>query len=51
MLNQIGALTLANHHIDIMVQVSKESFGIYDFYKAAEIIREGEKQPLKALGA
>jgi NTE family protein len=51
MLNQIASLTLANHHADIMIQVSKEAFGTYDFYKAAEIIKEGEKAAHKALGA
>lgn len=50
MLNQIGALTLRNHRIDIMVHVSRESFGIYDFYKAADIIREGERATRRALG-
>ncbi|MCU0376700.1 MAG: patatin-like phospholipase family protein [Bacteroidales bacterium] len=51
MLNQIASLTLANHKIDIMIQVSKEAFGTYDFYKAGEIIKEGEMAALKALGA
>ena len=50
MLNQIASLTLMNNHVDIMVQVSKESYGIFDFYKAAEIIREGEHATALALG-
>lgn len=50
MLNQIGALTLKNHHIDIMVRLSRDSYGIYDFYKAAEIISMGEKATALALG-
>ncbi|MDZ7633628.1 MAG: hypothetical protein U5L72_03935 [Bacteroidales bacterium] len=50
MLNQIGASTLKNHPIEIMVHVSRESYGIYDFYKAAEIIREGERATARALG-
>lgn len=50
MLNQIGALTLMNHQIDIMVRLSRDSYGIYDFYKAAEIIRTGEKATRLALG-
>lgn len=49
MLNQIASLTLLNNHVDIMVQVSKESFGTYDFYKAAEIIKEGENAATLAL--
>lgn len=50
MLNQIGALTLRNHQVDIMVHVSRDSYGIYDFYKAADIIREGERATRQALG-
>jgi NTE family protein len=42
MLNQITALTLANHKIDLMINISKEAFGSYDFYKAKEIIQGGE---------
>ena len=49
MLNQIAALTLMDSRVDIMVQVAKESYGTYDFYKAAEIIREGERATLLAL--
>jgi NTE family protein len=49
MLNQIASLTLMNYHVDIMVQVSKESYGTYDFYKAGEIIREGERATSLAL--
>ena len=50
MLNQIAALTLMNQKVDIMIQISKESYGTYDFYKAGEIIREGEKAALAAEG-
>jgi NTE family protein len=50
MLNRITDLTLADYHIDIMIEVSRESHGTYDFYRAAEIIREGEKAAEKALG-
>lgn len=50
MLNQIAALTLMNHKVDIMIQISKESFGTYDFYKAGEIISEGERAALEVVG-
>jgi NTE family protein len=50
MLNQIASLTLRNHTIDIMVHISRESFGTYDFYKASEIISAGETATRKALG-
>jgi len=49
MLNQIASLTLMDSRVDIMVRVAKESYGTYDFYKAAEIIREGERATLLAL--
>lgn len=49
MLNQIATLTLRNYQIDIMVQISKGAYGTYDFYKAAEIIREGERATLEAI--
>ncbi len=49
MLNQIGALTLENHHVDIMVRISRDSYGIYDFYKAAKIISAGENATRLAL--
>jgi NTE family protein len=49
MLRQITDLSLVNHKIDIMINVSRESFEIYDFYKAGEIIREGEIATLKVL--
>ncbi len=50
MLNQIGSLTLKNHRIDLMVHVSRESYGILDFYKASEIILAGEQATRRALG-
>jgi NTE family protein len=50
MLRQIADLTLADHQIDIMVQISREAYEGYDFYKAGEIIKEGETATLKALG-
>ncbi len=50
MLNQIAALTLRNYDIDIMVKISRDSFGVYDFYKAASIISAGEKATKMALG-
>lgn len=49
MLNQITALTLRNYQVDLMVSISRESYGTYDFYKAAEIIREGKRATSVAL--
>jgi NTE family protein len=50
MLRQIADLTLVNHQIDITINISRDSFEIYDFYKAVEIIKAGESATLKALG-
>jgi len=33
-----------------MVRLSRDSFGIYDFYKAAKIISAGETATRRALG-
>ena len=49
MLNQIAALTLKNYKVDIKVELSRDSYGTYDFYKASEIISSGEKAALMAL--
>jgi NTE family protein len=49
MLNQIAALTLKNYKVDIKVELSRDSYGTYDFYKASEIISMGEKAALLAL--
>jgi len=50
MLRQITDLSLMNHEIDITVNISRDSFEIYDFYKAGDIIKAGEDATLKALG-
>ncbi len=49
MLNQIGSLTLKNYETDMMIEISRQSFGTYDFYKAGEIIGEGERAASRAL--
>jgi len=49
MLNQIASLTLKNYKVDIMIELSRDSYGTYDFYKAGEIISSGEKAALLAL--
>ena len=49
MLNQIASLTLMDSRVDIMVRVAREAYGTYDFYKAAEIISEGERATIMAL--
>lgn len=49
MMRKIAELTLEKHQPDILVNISKESFGTYDFYKAKEIISEGEEAMINAL--
>jgi len=49
MLRQIASLTLKNYETDIMIEISSHSFSTYDFYKAGEIISEGERAASLAL--
>lgn len=49
MMRKISDLTLEKHKPDLLINISKESFGTYDFYKAKEIIEEGERATLYAL--
>jgi NTE family protein len=49
MMRRISELTLEKHHPDLSINISRESFSIYDFYKAKEIIQEGELAALDAL--
>jgi NTE family protein len=49
MMRRIADLTLEMHHPDLSIDISKESFSMYDFYKAKEIIKEGELAAQKAL--
>jgi len=50
MLRQITDLSLMNHKIDIIINISRDAYEIYDFYKAGEIIEAGENATMKALG-
>ena len=49
MMRKISELTLEKHRPDLLISISKESFSTYDFYKAKEIIEEGEEAALNAL--
>ncbi|MBN2274729.1 MAG: patatin-like phospholipase family protein [Bacteroidales bacterium] len=49
MLYKISALSMEKHNIDLLINVSRDSFGTYDFYKAKDIIKEGEKAAQKTL--
>jgi NTE family protein len=49
MMRKISDLTLEKQQPDLLISISKESFGTYDFYKAKEIIKEGEEATINAL--
>lgn len=49
MIRKISDLTLENVKPDLLISISRDSFGTYDFYKAGEIIQTGEEATLKAL--
>lgn len=49
MVGKISDLTINQCRADIVIPVSHESFGIYDFYKAKDIIDEGVEATEKAL--
>jgi NTE family protein len=49
MTRRISELTLRQCSPDILISVSMDSFNLFDFYKAQEIIREGEEATLLAL--
>lgn len=49
MLHKIAELTLEIQKPDILINISKESFGSYDLYRGKEIIDEGEQAALKAI--
>ena len=41
MLHRISELTLEQYQPDIMINVSRQVFGTFDFYKSEEIIETG----------
>jgi len=49
MIARISELTLEMHPPDLLISISKDSFNAFDFYKAGEIIHEGEVATLRAL--
>lgn len=49
MMRRISDLMLDRYPPDILIQVSKESFSSYDFYRAEEIIKVGELAALDAI--
>lgn len=49
MLHQISVLTIEKDKPDMLISISKDSYGTFDFYKAEEIIKEGERATQKAM--
>jgi NTE family protein len=49
MIRKISDLTLEKHQPDLLIGISRESFSTFDFYKAKEIIKEGEIATLNVL--
>jgi NTE family protein len=49
MMRKISELILEKHKSDLLISISKESYSTYDFYKAKDIIMEGEDAAIKAL--
>ncbi len=49
MLQTISALTLEKYQPDLLIRISREAFSTFDFYKAEEIIREGESVAQRAI--
>ena len=50
MLTQISLLTLEINPPDILIEISRNSCGVFDFYKAAELIELGKKATIESLG-
>jgi len=49
MVHQISKLTIEKYPPDLLISVSRDMFGAYDFYKASEIIEEGAVAARNAL--
>lgn len=49
MMRKISEFTLEKNIPDLLIDKSIESFGTSDFYKAKEIIKEGEMATIDAL--
>jgi NTE family protein len=49
MLAQISKLTLELNPPDILIEISKETCGTFDFYKATEIIEIGKNAAKESL--
>jgi len=46
---RISQLSLEHYSPDILIKISSESFNLYDFYKAEEIVEMGRHAALESL--
>ncbi|MEA2076858.1 MAG: hypothetical protein U9O95_02445 [Candidatus Marinimicrobia bacterium] len=51
MLNQISEMTIAQNPPDILINISADQYGVFDFYKAKEIVANGDSVAEKAIKA
>ena len=49
MLHQISLMTLERYQPDILINISRDSFGTYDFYKSEKLIEAGKKATIEAI--
>lgn len=49
MLHQISLMTIEKYQPDILINISRDSFGTYDFYKSEKLIEAGKKATKKAV--
>ena len=49
MLSQISMLTLEKNPPDLLIEISRHSCGVFDFYKAAELIELGKNATMESL--
>lgn len=51
MLNQISEMTLIQNPPDILINISADQYGVFDFYKAKKIVANGDSAAEKAIMA
>ena len=49
MLHQISLMTLEKYQPDILINISKDSFGTYDFYKSQQLIEAGRNATIESI--
>ena len=50
MIQKISELTLEKHKPDFLIEIPRDAFGTYEFYKSKEILELGVNETRKALG-